>query len=101
MGYGKYLPLYNHFKESTNDREELSFEEIENFIKCQSPDFKLPDYAKKGNIATFWNNGDSRNHVKSWLDAGWKVRISEKNKIIFEKNKNTILPKFQKKEKIK
>lgn len=92
MGYGKYSPLYNHFKKSTNDIEELSFKDIENIIKCQ-----LPNYAKEGNIATFWNNGDSRNHVKSWLDAGWKVKnINSEKKIVFKKNSKTMLPKPQK-----
>jgi len=103
MGYGKYLPLYNHFKESTNDIEKLSFEDIENIIKCQ-----LPDYAKKGNIATFWNNGYSRNHVKSWLDASWEfneINLNEINLkesiIVFVKKNNTMSPNLVKSKKTK
>ena len=93
MAYnGKYLPLKKYFENLTTDKDiKLSFNYIEKELKIP-----LPPYAKEYK-PRFWSNDISYNHhAISWLDAGWKVKEIKSNEIIFEKNSNIMLPKFQK-----
>lgn len=64
---GKYLALEQYLERNSNQRIQLSFEDIEKIISEQ-----LPASARK--YAAWWaNNSEGHSHANSWLNAGVKV----------------------------
>lgn len=63
---GKYLPLYEYFKDLVSSEWPATFGEIERILG-----FSLPKSAYS--YPAWWSNGSGMPHSSMWLDAGWRT----------------------------
>jgi hypothetical protein len=63
----KYYPLFEHLQKSTEDRFEMTFQEIEGILRRT-----LPRSARRSNA--FWSNrSKGALQAKAWMGAGYHV----------------------------
>ena len=64
---GKYAALQEHLATTSEDRWQVSFEELEALVG-----FRLPASARR--YQAWWSNSTSHTQARSWLAAGWATR---------------------------
>lgn len=77
--YGKYWKIFSFLKNEKADSIEVSLSKLEDILG-----FKLPKSARA--YKAWWSNG-GHSHSKTWMDAGYKVKVvSLGEKICFHKS---------------
>jgi len=76
---GKYLPLYEFLRNTSDRTVRLSYSEIERLLG-----FKLP--ASAYNHKAWWSNSFSHSQAHAWLNAGWYTELGYSSKdVTFER----------------
>ncbi|WP_320047200.1 GIY-YIG nuclease family protein [uncultured Ilyobacter sp.] len=65
--YGKYRKIFNYLKNEKAESIEVTLSKLEDILG-----FKLPKSARA--YTAWWSNG-GHSHSKTWMDAGYKVKV--------------------------
>ena len=77
---GKYKALTEYLYESWERKIELSYTQIEDILGFDLPPtaYKLP--------FSYWANTKTHSYASSWLAIGYKAKVMDNQKIIFERD---------------
>ena len=77
---GKYKPLAEHLYENWERKIELSYAQIEEILE-----FPLPPTAYKLPFS-YWANTTTHSYASSWLAVGYRAKVIDAQKVVFERD---------------